>query len=145
MATPRKAPAKPVANLAAARKEQAAARKGEAQARQRHPAGKAQPKPAAAKAPAKKPAEAAEKRTYSATSRSGKVNTRVSTTPLVAALDVKIAGRKGPQFAAGVIVNLYAAASAAQKAADDINAGNVDGWSDAVVVKATPVQTAVSA
>jgi hypothetical protein len=145
--TTRKAPAKPV-DLADAKKAQAATRQAQAQAKQRHPAGKQAPKPAA-KAPARaaaKPATEAEKLTYSAQSRSGKVNTRQSATPLVAALDVKIAGRKGPQFAAGVIVGMYASIEAAQKVADEINGGSAGSdWTDAVVVKATPVSTAVSA
>ena len=46
---------------------------------------------------------------------------------------VKIANRKGPQFAAGVIVGFYTSATAAQKVADKINARGGD-WSDAVVV-----------
>ncbi|MGO9508056.1 MAG: hypothetical protein ACLPXZ_12180 [Mycobacterium sp.] len=137
MATARKVPAP--ANLAQARKEAAATR-------QRHPAGKAQPKPAAAKAPAKasKPAVEQEKRTYSATARCGKVNSRVSATPMVAALDVKISGKKQPHWSAGAIVGFYASVDAAQKVADEINGGAVDGWSEAVVVAAQPVTTKVA-
>lgn len=122
------------------------AKKAQAQAKQRHPAGKKLPttaaKPAPAKAAAKpaanraeKPAEQ-EKRTYSATARNGKTNTRASATPLVAALDVKIAGRKGAQYAAGVIVGFYTSKEVAEKAADEINGGGVADWSDAVVVPA---------
>jgi hypothetical protein len=141
-----RAPAKPVANLAQARKEQAAARKAEAASKAAHPAGSKRPAKAAPAKAAAKPATEAEKLTYTAQSRSGKVNTRQSATPLVAALDVKIAGRKGPQFAAGVIVGMYASVEAAQKVADEINGGSAGSdWTDAVVVKATPVSTAVSA
>jgi hypothetical protein len=146
------APAAPVANLASARKEQAQMRREAAAAKQRHPAGKqAAPKPAA-KAPAKKPAPAkapakpapaveAEKFSYQATARSGKVNSRTSATPMVAALDVKIAGRKGAQFAAGVVVGFYASRDKAQAAADEINAGKVADWSDAIVVSVAPFAT----
>jgi hypothetical protein len=145
--TTRKTASKPV-DLADAKKAQAATRQAQAEAKQRHPAGKQAPTPAA-KAPAKSaanPTTEAEKLTYSAQSRSGKVNTRQSATPLVAALDVKIAGRKGPQFAAGVIVGMYASVEAAQKVADEINGGSAGSdWTDAVVVKAMPVGTAVSA
>jgi hypothetical protein len=125
--TPHKAAPAPVGNLRQARAEQAAARKGEAAAKQRHPAGKQAPAKAAAK-------PEAEKLTYAATGRCGKTNTRVSTTPLSHAVDVKISGRKSPQFAAGVIVQFYASASAAQKVVDEINGGAVADWSDAKVV-----------
>jgi hypothetical protein len=50
------------------------------------------------------------------------------------AVDVRIAGRRGAQFAAGVIVGFYASAEAAQKVVDEINGGNVDGWTDAKLV-----------
>lgn len=147
------APAQPVANLAAARKEQAAARQGEAQSRQRHPAGKAQPGKAAQPA-TKKPAPAksapakveAQKVTYSATGRCGKVNSRSSATVLTHAVDVKISGRKSPQFSAGVIVQMYASLDAATKAAAAINAGEAGPeWTDAKVVKVTPEAAQVSA
>jgi hypothetical protein len=114
----RKTPAQPVANLRQARKEMAASKAA-------HPAGKKV-------APAAKPAEA-EKVTYAAQSRSGKTNSRSSTTPLVAAVDCKIANRKGAQFASGVIVGFYATEAAAQKVVDAINGGGGD-WSDAVIV-----------
>lgn len=100
----------------------------------RKPAAKQPAQKAAAKA-----AATVEKLTYSATARNGKVNTRASATPLVAALDVKIADRKGAQFAAGVIVGFYASKEAAQKAADEINSGSVENWSDAKVVAAKVV------
>jgi hypothetical protein len=140
--TSTKAPAKPVANLREAQKAQA-------QSRRNHPAGKqAPPKPAAKSAPAKaaaaKPATEAQKVTYAATARSGKTNTRVSTTPLSHAVDVKIAGRKGAQFAAGVIVAFYASLDAAQKVVDEINAGKVDSWSDAKIVAVKPVSAQVA-
>lgn len=147
--TERKAPAKPVSNLAEARKTQAAMRQAEASAKQRHPAGKPAPAKAPAKPAAKKttPAKAAakveaEKRTYSATGRGGVTNSRSSATALSHAVDVKIAGRRGAQFAAGVIVGFYASVEAAQKVADEINGGSVDGWSDAVVVTATQAKAA---
>ena len=146
--TTREAPA-PVANLREAKKAQAATRQAQAEAKQRHPAGKAaqpaakataKPAPAkAAKAAAAKPAAEAQKVTYTATARCGKVNSRVSATPLAAALDVKVSGKKQPHWSAGVIVSFYASADAAQKVADEINGGAVDGWSEAVVVAAQPV------
>jgi hypothetical protein len=139
MATSRKTAPAPVGNLREARKEQAAAK-------QRHPAGKALPKPAA-KAPAKaaKPAQPVEKTTYSAQSRSGKTNTRQSATPLTAALDVRISGKKNPAWSAGVIVQMYADRAKAEAAAASINAGAAGSdWSDAVVVPVVPVK-AVSA
>jgi len=151
--TARKAPAKPVANLAAARKEQA-------QSRQRHPAGKQAPQKPAKPAQGVVsgvvsgggtsrggtsgvvPPQPVEKRTYSATGRSGKVNTRTSATVLTHAVDVKIAGRKGAQFAAGVVVQMYASEAAASKAAHEINSGAAGPeWSDAIVVPVKAVTT----
>jgi hypothetical protein len=131
--TARKAPAP--ANLAQARKAQAASKAA-------HPAGKQAPKPAAKSAPAKVEAQ---KVTYSATARSGKTNTRVSTTPLSHAVDVKISGRKSPQFAAGVIVAFYSSKQAAEKVVEEINGGNVADFSDARVVAVKVVTEAVSA
>jgi hypothetical protein len=129
-----------------ARKEQATRRQAQAEAKQRHPAGKQAPANATAKKPAPKKAAAKpeqEKFVYSATARCGKTNTRASATPLVAALDVKIAGKKNPAWSVGVIVGFYASLEAAQKAADEINGGGAgDGWSDAVVVAAAPVKAA---
>ena len=136
--TTREAPA-PVANLRGReKKRQAATRQAQAEAKQRHPAGKAaQP---AAKATARagtgqgcegsggQAAAEAQKVTYTATARCGKVNSRVSATPLAAALDVKVSGKKQPHWSAGVIVGFYASADAAQKVADEINGGAVDGW-----------------
>jgi hypothetical protein len=58
---------------------------------------------------------------------------------LVAALDVKISGKKSPAFASGVVVGFYSTLEAAQKVADEINGGAVDGWSDAVVTVAKKV------
>jgi hypothetical protein len=146
MTARKQAPAKPVANLADAKKAQAATRQAQAQAKQRHPAGKQAPKPAA-KAPARaaaKPATEAEKLTYSATARCGKVNTRQSATPLVAALDVKISGKKQAAWSAGVIVGFYASVEATQKAADAINGGEVEGWSDAVVTSVEQAKAVAS-
>jgi hypothetical protein len=137
--TARKAPAKPVADLTETR----AAR---SRSRQSHPAGKQAPAAKkAAPAKAAKPAVEAEKRTYSATARCGKVNSRTSATVLTHALDVKISGKKQPHWSAGVIVGFYSSREAAEKVAAEINGGAVDGWSDAVVVAATPVSAAVSA
>jgi hypothetical protein len=119
----------PVANLRQTRRELAAAKAA-------HPAGKkvAPAAKPAAKAPAKAPKpDEAQKVTYSAQSRSGKTNSRSSTTPLVAAVDCKIANRKGAQFASGVIVGFYHTEAAAQKVVDAINGGGGD-WSDAVIV-----------
>ena len=132
--TARKAPAKPVGNLTTTRA-------AKAQSRQSHPAGK-KVAPAAKPAAATKAAAAkveAEKLVYSATARCGKVNQRQSATPLVAALDVKISGKKSPAFASGVVVGFYSTLEAAQKVADEINGGAVDGWSDAVVTVAKKV------
>ena len=42
-------------------------------------------------------------------------------------------------MAAGAVVQFYVDQAKAQKACDEINSGSVDGWTDAVVVKATPV------
>jgi hypothetical protein len=146
--TARKATAPaPVGNMREARKEQAALRQAQAEANQRHPAGKQAPAKAPAKKPAPKKAAAAkpeqEKFVYSATARCGKTNTRASATPLTHAVDVKIAGRKGAQFAAGVIVGFYASKEAAQKVVDEINGGGVSDWSDAKVVACSGI--AVSA
>jgi hypothetical protein len=78
---------------------------------------------------------AADKVTYTATGRSGVVRRSTSATRLTHAVDVKIAGRKGAQFAAGVVVAFYASKDKAQAAADSINAGAAgDDWTDAVVV-----------
>jgi hypothetical protein len=146
-----KAPAKPVGNLAQARKEQAAARQAQAEAKQRHPAGKqALAKPAAKKpvpAKAAKPAATEqEKRTYAATGRGGVTNTRTSATVLSHAVDVKIAGRKAAHFSAGVVVQMYATEAAATKAAGEINSGSAGpDWTDAVVVPVTVVTEQVSA
>jgi hypothetical protein len=151
--TARKAPAPPVANLAQAKRQQAALRQAEAEAKQRHPAGKAQAPAAKKLAPATKPASKkvaatlateAQKVEYQATARCGKVNSRTSATPLAAALDVKISGKKNAAWSAGVIVAFYATAEAAQKVADEINGGAVDGWSDAIVVAATATAKAAS-
>jgi hypothetical protein len=148
--TARKAPA-PVANLAQSRKEQAAMRQAAAEAKQRHPAGKQAPKAAAAKAPAAKPAAEkpaaakvekveAEKVVYTATGRGGVVRRSTSTTVLSHAVDVKIAGRKAAQFAAGVIVQMYASEAAATKAAESVNAGAAGpDWTEAIIV---PVEVA---
>jgi len=77
----------------------------------------------------------ADKVTYTATGRSGVVRRSTSATRLTHAVDVKIAGRKGAQFAAGVVVAFYASKDKAQAAADSINAGAAgDDWTDAVVV-----------
>jgi hypothetical protein len=138
-------------NLRDAKKTQAALRQAEAGARQRHPAGKkvapaATTKPAPAKAAKAAAKVEAEKVTYSATGRGGVTNRRSSTTALSHAVDVKIANRRGQQFSRGVIVGMYASIEAAQKVADEINGGSAGSdWTDAVVVKATPVSTAVSA
>jgi len=138
--TTKTAPAK---GLRESRKEQAAARKPAAAAKATaKPAAKTAPaKPTPAKKAAAPKSDTTEKRAYSATARCGKVNIRQSATPLIAALDCKIAGRKNPQFAAGVVVNFYATVDAAQKAADEINGGKFDGWSDAIVVDATLVKS----
>ena len=101
------------------------------------------PAKAAKPAPAKKavaPKAAAEQKQYAATARSGKVNARRSTTVLTHALDVKIANRKGAQFAAGVICGFFASKEKAQASADEINAGGVADWSQAKVVTVVPVQ-----
>lgn len=122
----------PAKSLRESRKEQAVVKKP---APAKAPAKAAAAKPAVAKTtkPAvEKPAVEAKK--YSATARCGRVNTRASVTPLLAALDVKISGRKGAHYTAGVIVGFFATVEAAQKAADDINSGNVTDWSDAIVV-----------
>jgi len=105
------------------------------------------PAKAAKPAPAKKavaPKAAAQQKLYAATARSGKVNTRRSTTVLTHALDVKIANRKSAQFAAGVICGFFASKEKAQAAADEINGVGVADWSQAKVVTVVPVQ-AVSA
>ncbi len=108
----------------------------------RLPAQAAKPAPTKKPAPAKKavaPKLATEQKQYAATARSGKANTRRSTTVLTHALDVKIANRKGAQFAAGVICGFFASKEKAQAAADNINGGNVADWSDAIVVTAKAV------
>ena len=116
----------PAKSLRESRKEQAAKKAAPA---------KAPAKPAAAKTA--KPAvdkPAVEAKKYSATARCGRVNTRASVTPLAHALDVKISGRKGAHYQQGVVVGFFATLEAAQKAAENINAGNVADWSDAIVV-----------
>ncbi|MGO9692949.1 MAG: hypothetical protein ACLPYO_03845 [Mycobacterium sp.] len=103
-------------------------------------------KPAAAKAAPAKPAKPVAAKTYAATARSGKTNQRNSTTVLTHALDVKIANRKNAAlWSAGVIVAMYGSLDAAQKVADEINAGAVGDWSDAVVTPVKLVTVAVSA
>jgi hypothetical protein len=140
--------AKPVANLAQARKEQAAARNAEAASKAAHPAGSKRPaakaapaKSARAKSASKKAAKPeGEKLTYSATARCGKVNSRTSAAPLLAALDVRISqpARKGEHWQRGVIVAMYSSVEAAGKVAAEINSGSgADGWSDAIVVPVT--------
>jgi hypothetical protein len=136
--TARKALAKPVANLADAKKAQAAMRQAEAGARQRHPAGSQRP---AAKrpAPAKKAtATEAQKVTYQAVGRGGVTRTQQSASPLVAAVDVCIAGRKAGHFAKGAVIAFYATEAAATQAANEINGGAAGkDWTDAKVVKVT--------
>jgi hypothetical protein len=100
-----------------------------------HPAGKATPAEAPAKKAPAKAAKPAEKLRYAATARNGKTNA-VSATPLVAALDIKIAGRNGAQITQDVIVGFYASKEKAQGAADEINGSKVADWSDARVVAA---------
>jgi hypothetical protein len=125
----------PVTNLRASRKQQAAAKKAPAKAAPAKAAPAAAPaKPAVIKSKTDKP----EVVQYVATARSGKVNSRLSATPLVAALDVKVVGRKSPHFAAGVIVGMYATTEKAQAAADKINGGGVEDWSEAIVVDVHP-------
>jgi hypothetical protein len=134
-----KAPAKPVGNLATARKQQAAMRQAEAEAKQRHPAGKQAPaKPAPKKPAAKKSAEQVEKTTYEAVGRGGVRRTATSTGVLSHAVDARVAGRKAAHLAAGAVIAFYASEAAAQKAADQINAGAAGpNWTDAIVVKVT--------
>jgi hypothetical protein len=130
--TTRKAPAKTAPDKAA--------KPSEAEAKPAPKPTPAKAAPAAAKKAAAKPAEAAEKKTYAAEARCGKTNTRASATVLTHAVDVKIAGRKGAQYASGVIVGMFASAEKAQAAADEINAGEVDDWSDAIVVPVVAVK-----
>ena len=133
----------PANDLRESRKEQAPAKKIAKPA-----TAKATKAVAAKPAPAKPVAEAkpaeAEKRTYSATARCGRVNTRVSATVLTHALDVVIAGRKGPQYTSGVIVAMYSSLDKATKAADEINAGSVPDWTNAIVVPVTLVKDAAA-
>lgn len=123
----------PVANLRETKRQMA-------QSRQRHPAGSQ--KPAAKAAPAKaaaKPAAkpAAEKVTYAATGRGSVTRTQQSASPLVAAVDVCIAGRRGQHFAKGVVVAFYADKAKAEGAAASINAGAAGAdWTDAIVTTA---------
>jgi hypothetical protein len=130
MTTPRKTPAQPVANLRQARKELAASKAA-------HPAGKKVAPAAKAPAKAAKPAEV-ETTTYAATGRGGVERRSTSATPLVAAVDCKIANRKGAHFAKGTVIAFYVDRAKAEAAATKINAAGGD-WSDAVVVPAKPV------
>ena len=78
---------------------------------------------------------AADKVTYTTTGWSGLVRRSTRATRLTHVVDVKIPGRKGAQFAAGVVVAFYESKDKAQAAADSINAGAAgDAWTDAVVV-----------
>jgi len=153
MATRKSTAPAPVGKLAEVRAEQAAARKAEAASKAAHPAGKRAP---AKSAPAKTaPANTesrdtrlgeVEKVTYSATGRGGVTRTQKSATPLVAAVDVKIAGRRGAHLAAGAVVAFYVAREKAEAAAKSINDGAAGPeWTDAVVVAVAPVGEAVSA
>jgi hypothetical protein len=124
--TPRKAPAAPVANLAQSRKELAASKAA-------HPAGKKAP--AAKRAPATKAAKPEQAKTvYTATGRGGVERRATSTGTLVAAVEAVIQNRRGAHFAKGAVIAFYASKEKAQAAADTINGGNVDGWSDARVI-----------
>jgi hypothetical protein len=143
------APEQPVANLAQARKEQAAARKAEAASKAAHPAGKKAP---AKQAPAKKPAPAkadqkpaveAEKRQYSAVGRGGVTRTVTSASPVAFAVDCKISGRRASHFAQGAVISFFVDEAKAQAAADRINQSGGD-WSDAVVIPAALVGKAAS-
>ena len=78
---------------------------------------------------------AADKVTYTATGWSGLVRRSTRATRLTHVVDAKIPGRKGAQFAAGVVVAFYESKDKAQAAADSINAGAAgDDWIDAVVL-----------
>jgi hypothetical protein len=97
----------------------------------------------AKRAPAKKTVATATvpvaKKVYAATGRGGVERRSTSATVLTHAVDVKISGRKGPQFAAGVVVAFYSSRAAAEKVVTQINGGNVADWSDAKIVTATAV------
>src|SRR6516164_4576352 len=97
------------------------------------PARKAPAKQVPAKKAAPKKTAVATPIVYSAVGRGGVVRRSTSTTPLSHAVDVKIAGRKAPQFANGVVVAFFASEAAAQAACDKINSAKGGDWSDAVV------------
>jgi hypothetical protein len=47
-----------------------------------------------------------------------------------------VSGKKQPHWSAGVVCGFFANRDKAQAAADEINSGKFDGWSDAIVVQA---------
>jgi hypothetical protein len=140
MTARKQAPAKPVANLADAKKAQAAMRQAEAEAKQRHPSARQRP---AAKPAAKKPAPAkteATKVVYAATGTGG-VERRTTTTAKIAwAVEACISGRRASHMSKGTVIAFYSDRAKADAAAATINSGGAGpDWSNARVIEAKAV------